>query len=158
MPRSTLVLGREWRQGEVRLLLGQSEEPSWTPGVRSEIIPGGSDRFCLGRVLLAEVADPGLNGRLAPQFRRARELVLEGAAVSMRGAAGEWRTLAGARAGSAGAEVDVTCPSTGRAMRRLVLRVDLTWNGVSLVTLAPGPLGEGAGNCLLPLPRSPVRA
>lgn len=59
-------------------LLGSAETPAPHQEFPREVIAQGRDRFCLSRVLLAEIADVGLNRNLEPLFQNARELVVRG--------------------------------------------------------------------------------
>lgn len=143
--RSTLILNRNWRPSDVVGLLGDAETPAPHQEFPREVIAQGRDRFCLSRVLLAEIADVSLNRHLEPQLQNARDLVIRGRGVHLRSGAGEWRTLMRSDIAKEGAEIEVACPALGKSTRRTVATVGLIWDDIALVTLTPTPLEEKAG-------------
>lgn len=148
--RSTLILNRNWRPSDVKDLLGNAETPAPHQEFPREVIAQGRDRFCLSRVLLAEIADVSLNRHLEPLLQSARELVVRGRGVHLRSGAGEWRTLMRSDIAQEGAVIEVACPALGKSTRRTVASLGLTWEDITLVTLTPTLLEEKAGMRSLP--------
>lgn len=137
--RLSLILVRDWSPREVDRLLGEPEmqapEEEFPRALR-----GGGDRFCLSRVVLAEIADQRLNSTLSPTLQGARSLVGEGAGALLRYGLGRWCTVMRSDVAEEGAEVTVASASSGDSCRRTVASVGLRWRQVCLVALALTPL------------------
>lgn len=135
--RTSLIIGRGWDEDEVEDVLGPPE----VFGVHVEfprgIIPGGEDRFCAGRVLLAEVVDARIGPTFGPSHREAYRQIRAGGAVSIRSGQGRWYVLGRTDKARVGARMVSASDPHGEG--RKITRIGLSWRGVSVITLAPAP-------------------
>lgn len=133
----TLILARDWRPEDVERLLADPEVQAPREEFSRNAVPGGGDRFCLNRVILAEVADPRLNRRLNPVLQTAHLLVRSGVGALLRYGVKQWRTVVKSGGVKEGAQITVVSPASGLSRQRTVVSVDSGWGDLRLVSLAP---------------------
>ena len=147
----TLTIARDWRPEDIDRLLGEPDAQTPAPTPFRARFPRAGDRFCSGRVALAEIADPQLNRRLSPALQSARALLQESVGVLLRQGLNRWLTVVRDDEAYEGAQVAVASPGAGVAQERTITSVGAGWKGVRLVSLAPASMGQQAGARVSPM-------